>query len=104
MFQKDVAKLVGVCTDTVTNWEKNRSNPDLRALPGVVEFLGYDPRPADQFVANQLTHARQARGLTQRELAQILRVDPSTLSKWELGIREPQGLYFQRIRLFLDSL
>jgi len=42
--------------------------------------------------------------LTQRELAQILRVDPSTLSKWELGIREPQGLYFQRIRLFLDSL
>ena len=104
LFQKDVAKLVGVCTDTVTNWEKNRSNPDLRALPGVVEFLGYDPRPADQFVANQLTHARQARGLTQRELAQILRVDPSTLSKWELGIREPQGQYFQWIRLSLDSL
>ena len=46
LFQKDVAKLVGVCTDTVTNGEKNRSSPDLRALPGVVEFLGYDPRPA----------------------------------------------------------
>ena len=44
MFQKDVAELVGVCTDTVRNWEKNRSNPDLRALARVLEFLGYDPR------------------------------------------------------------
>ena len=28
LFQKDVAELVGVSTDTVTNWEKNRSEPE----------------------------------------------------------------------------
>ena len=104
LFQKEVAKLVNVCTDTVTNWEKNRSNPDLRTVPKVLDFLGYDPRPSDLSVAGELTRARQARGLSQRELARILRVDPSTLSKWELGIREPEGLYLQRVRLFLDSL
>ena len=103
-FQKDVAKLVGVCTDTVTNWEKNRSNPDLRALTGVLEFLGYDPRPSDQSVARQLTLTRQARGLSQRTLAQFLSIDPSTLSKWELGTREPHGLYLQRVKRFLESL
>ena len=37
-------------------------------------------------------------------ISQVLLVDPSTLSKWELGIREPQGQYFQWIRLSLDSL
>jgi len=104
LFQKDVAQLVGVCTDTVTNWEKNRSNPNLRVLPRVLEFLGYDPRETGESVADQLIRLRRSRGLSQRELAQIVRVDPSTLSKWELGIREPEGLYLQRVRLFLTSL
>jgi DNA-binding transcriptional regulator YiaG len=27
LFQKDVAKLIGVSTDTVTNWEKGRTKP-----------------------------------------------------------------------------
>ena len=104
MFQKDVAKLLGVCTDTVTNWEKNRSKPDLRALPNVIKFLGYDPRSADQSMASQLTSLRRARGLSQKELAKIMQIDPSTLSRWEQGKRTPQGLYLQQVRLILDSL
>ncbi|MCZ6704988.1 MAG: helix-turn-helix transcriptional regulator [Bacteroidetes bacterium] len=103
LFQKDVAQLVGVCTETVTNWEKNRSSPDLRVLPKVLEYLGYDPRMADESIGGRLVRSRQARGLSQRGVAHILGVDPSTLSKWELGTREPQGRYLQRVRLFLDS-
>ena len=103
LFQKDVARLMGVTTDTVTNWEKNRSNPDLRVLPRVLNFLGYDPCQTDESIGGQLVRARHSRGLTQRNLAQILRIDPSTLSKWELATREPQGLNLQRVKLFLDS-
>ena len=103
-MQRDVARIVGVCTNTATNWEKNRSSPELGAIPRVLKFLGYGPRQTDESIGGQLVRARLALGLSQRELAQVVRVDPSTLSKWELGIREPQGLYFQRIRLFLDSL
>ena len=104
LFQKDVAELAGVCTDTITNWEKNRSNPDLRALPRVLEFLGYDPRQTEDSIASQLVAIRQAHGLSQRTLAQFLSIDPSTLSKWELGTREPHGLYLQRVKRFLESL
>ena len=43
LFQKEVAELTGVCTNTVTNWEKNRSDPDLGARPRVLKLLGYDP-------------------------------------------------------------
>ena len=103
LFQKDVARLVGVSTYTVTNWEKNRSDPDLRALPAVLDFLGYDTRKVDESIGERIVQARQSRGLSQRELAQILSVDPSTLSKWELGTREPQGFYLHRVKRFLDS-
>ena len=99
-----MAKLVGVSTDTVTNWEKNRSNPDLRAVPAVLEFLGYDPRKVDESIGGQLVRARQARGLSQRELARTIGADPSTLSKWEQGKRTPQGPSIHRVRRFLDSL
>ena len=103
LFQKDVAQMVGVSTDTVTTWEKNRSNPDLWALPRVLKFLGYDPRETDESMGGQLVRARQALGMSQKELAHFLRVDPSTLSKWELGKRIPQGLNLVQVGLFLDS-
>lgn len=41
--QCDVAEVVGVTTSTVTNWESNRTSPDLRAVPKVIEFLSYEP-------------------------------------------------------------
>ena len=103
LFQKDVAELVGVCTDTVTNWEKNRSNPDLRARPNVIDFLGYDPRLSDQSMATQLTSLPRARGLSQKELAKIMQIDPSTLSKWEQGKRTLQGVLLEKIRRLIDG-
>lgn len=32
LFQRDVARFVGVATDTVTNWEKGRHQPNSRYL------------------------------------------------------------------------
>ncbi len=104
LFQKDVARIIGVTTDTVTNWEKNRVLPALRVLPRVLELLGYDPCQKDDSIAGQLTGARGSQGLSQKKLAEILLVNPCTPSKWEIGNRIPRGLYFQRVRLFLDSL
>jgi transcriptional regulator with XRE-family HTH domain len=103
LFQRDVARLVDVTTDTVRNWEKNRSNPDLRALPGVLEFLGYDPLETGQSIAKQLTAVRRARGLSQKEHARILKVDPNTLSRWEQVKRTPQGVLLEKIRHLIDS-
>jgi DNA-binding XRE family transcriptional regulator len=39
LFQKDVAKFVGVSTDTVTLWEKGRKEPSKRYLKRIEQFL-----------------------------------------------------------------
>jgi transcriptional regulator with XRE-family HTH domain len=94
---------IGVSTDTVTNWEKNRTNPDLRAVPGVLKFLGYDPRETPDSIATELSNFRHARGLTQKELANILNVDPSTLSSWEQSKRNPKGVLLERVWRFVQE-
>jgi len=43
LFQKEVTKTIGVTTDTITNWEKNRNQPMYRHYPRIIEFLGYCP-------------------------------------------------------------
>lgn len=39
LFQKDVAGIIGVSTDTVTNWEKGRTKPSLKNLNKIELFL-----------------------------------------------------------------
>lgn len=39
LFQKDVARIIGVSTDTVTYWEKGRVKPSKKNLPRIKQFL-----------------------------------------------------------------
>ena len=39
LYQKDVAKFVGVATDTVTLWEKGRTKPGRENLRKIQKFL-----------------------------------------------------------------
>ena len=39
LLQKDVARFVGVVTDTVTLWEKGRKEPSKRYLKRIEQFL-----------------------------------------------------------------
>jgi DNA-binding XRE family transcriptional regulator len=39
LFQEDVAKIIGVDVNTVTNWEKGRFKPCKECLGKVMEFL-----------------------------------------------------------------
>jgi len=41
--QTELAQKVGICAETVANWEHRRSIPDICRLPRIIEFLGYDP-------------------------------------------------------------
>jgi len=40
LFQKDVARLIGVSTNTITCWEKGRVEPSKRNLRKIRKFLG----------------------------------------------------------------
>ena len=43
LLQREVAEEIGVTESTIWNWEANRCSPQLRFVPEVVAFLGYDP-------------------------------------------------------------
>jgi DNA-binding XRE family transcriptional regulator len=67
---------IGVDKTTVCNWESNASLPAIRYIPAILQFLGYDPFPPAQTLAERLTTARKVLGLSQQKLALLVGVDP----------------------------
>jgi site-specific DNA recombinase len=103
MFQREVAEQLGVNKISVFNWETNTSTPEIRYMPAIIDFLGYDPLPQANTVAEQLVRQRTSLGLSQKESAERLGVDPGTLAKWERGDREPTGVFLARVKQFLGD-
>lgn len=91
LYQKDVARQLGVKTETVTSWERNYTAPKLSLIPWVITFLGYDP-VQDEIeslsLGERMVRARYPFGMTQKDLARRLGVDPGTLAHWEYGRRQ----------------
>ncbi len=83
--QKDLASRLGVSPWTLRLWEVGRTSPASRQWPGIIRFLGYDPNPEPESTAERLKAARRCLGCSQRELAQLLEVDPSAVRDWESG-------------------
>ena len=50
-----------------------------------------------------MVRRRTTLGLSQKEAAQCLRVDPGTLARWERGARQPGGVCLDRVMQFLDE-
>ncbi len=86
LLQKDVAQLVGVDETTVYNWERGYTRTPFRYMPRILEFLGYDPSPNEpKTLGEKLLKYRRDRGMTQKELARLIGIDPGTLSRLERG-------------------
>jgi transcriptional regulator with XRE-family HTH domain len=101
ILQRQVAEHTGVCEATITNWERNESRPLVQYIPGIVGFLGYDPSAPTTSLPERLIAARRAQGLTRREMAGRMGVDPSTLQDWESGLHKPSN---KKARLISDCL
>lgn len=50
-----------------------------RHWPAVIAFLGYDPSPEPQSFGERIQVARRRQGLSQKELAGSLGLDPVTV-------------------------
>ena len=100
--QKEAARRIGADQWTVINWEKGRTEPAVRFVPGVLAFLGFDPRCPGTTFGERLRRARHGQGLSQRRLAQILRVDEGTVRTWETGRHRPSARLFSRLVSLLD--
>ena len=86
LLQKEVARKIGVCENTVCNWENNQTEPSLRLIPRIIKFLGYVPsHKQPETFGDRLINARQMLGTSQEELAQKIDVDPSTIGRLKNG-------------------
>jgi len=83
--QEDVAEQIGVSEASIYNWERNVNSPQLHQLPSVIHFLGYNPLPAPESLAEKLLLSRKLLGITQKEMAKRLGIDPTTLARLERG-------------------
>ncbi|MDR3405065.1 MAG: helix-turn-helix transcriptional regulator [Chthoniobacter sp.] len=101
--QIDVATIIGCDEMTIVNWEKGHSLPRVNYLAGVVDFLGFDPFPKGDTMAHRLVNHRKALGITQKEFAKQLKVDPSTLARWERGERMPVGQFASKVENLVRS-
>lgn len=103
LLQREVGQRIGASVATVWLWESNRVEPELKWMPAILDFLGYDPTPAAQTLGQRLVRHRTRLGWTQRRLAQALRVDQTTLARWETGKRAPWGEYSERVAALLQE-
>ena len=69
--QKELAKMIGVTGNAVSNWENGRGRPDLNLIPELCEALHitmYDlfglKDPTEQYTAGEQMHIEQYRELT----------------------------------------
>jgi transcriptional regulator with XRE-family HTH domain len=85
LFQKDVAKIIGYCLQSIVNWENGWRSPHINHLGKVVQFLAYDPFTEGTTLAERLVSNLKARGMRQKDFALHLGIDPSTLASYEQG-------------------
>lgn len=104
LVQRKVAEQIGTTKETVYNWESNGNQPEIRFMPAISGFLGYNPLPPATNLAERLMRHRTSLGLSQKGTAERLGIDPSTLGRWECGEREPTGQFAVRVRRMLADV
>lgn len=103
LLQTDVARQLGVHVETYKNWERGVDAPMIRYHPKIIEFLGYDPVPEPESVADRVIMARRQLGLTQEALAKALLVDPVTVYRWEKALSVPAAEHVENLDKLLNK-
>ncbi len=104
LLQSEIAKLFGVSTDCITNWEYNRTTPQINYFPRIIQFLGYLPLEFDETnLSGRLKAYRFENGLSNRDLGKLIGVDGSTVLDWENGKSVPQTKQIAKLKTFFKQ-
>lgn len=101
--QRDVAERLGVCAESVRNWERGHTEPALASWPAVIDFLGVVPFPVGESLAERIRGWRTIHGVPRTELAALLGVDESTVWRWESGAATPEPRHRRRLESILHD-
>lgn len=105
LLQKDVANILGVTEDCITNWEKNRSFPQIQFMPYIIQFLGYLPFNFEMTtLSGKLKAYRHIKGISQKKLGTMLNVDGATINSWEQGASQPHQRTLNNVHTLFNEL
>ncbi len=103
LFQRQVAKQMGISVETLINWEKDRTVPAPAQFKPVIAFLGYDPSPSPSTLAERVQAQRRALGVTFDQLAQHLGWDVGTLTRYLNGTWSMPSIRQDALEEFLKA-
>jgi transcriptional regulator with XRE-family HTH domain len=102
LTQKQVAKeILKTSIQNVSSWEENRHSKSLRFRPRVISFIGYCPCDVSLPIGLKLRERRENFGLTVKELARLLNINPCTITAWKQGEHQPTQKSVRIIEGFL---
>ncbi len=101
LLQRTAAERLCVHIESLRNWERGVGLPSIRQIPKIIEFLGPGPEPQPETLARRPAYARRRLGLTPKDPADTLDVDPGTILRWEMAECVPQAKKLQRLRELL---
>ena len=70
---------------SILRWEKGLTNPPIRYLPAIYDFLGYAPFQPVQTLAGRIKAWRERLGMTQEQLGKFLGISEYQVWEWENG-------------------
>ena len=101
LLQKEVAKIIGISKVSIFNWENNRISPSIYFIPKIIKFLGYYPYDSKaKTLGEKIKTYRFILGLGQKQIANLLDIDVSTIGHWERGKNKPQKKYLEKLTKF----
>ncbi len=103
LTQAQAGQILGVSECCVTNWELGHTEPEVRYIPKIIEFIGYCSYDTTAEPIDRIEVIRRALGQTQEEFAHILGVDESSLASWVRREHKPGRHSLEIIRSFLTS-
>jgi DNA-binding transcriptional regulator YiaG len=87
---KEVIAQLGINRETLRGWELGLFEPLVKHYPGISALLGYFPFAIDESsLARKIKTYRFKKGLTQRQFADLLHTDTTTVWQWETRKRIP---------------
>ncbi|MBX3177708.1 MAG: helix-turn-helix domain-containing protein [Candidatus Hydrogenedentes bacterium] len=101
----DLARQLGIDPSTVTRYELKPDHlQDHLSISKIAQFLGHNPLPEPDSPKEYVRQARYLLGLSQRELANRLRVCTDLVSRWERNETCPTTRHLDRIEALLADL
>ncbi len=73
-------------------------------MPRILKFLGYIPFEMEtSSLGEKIKTYRRTHGLTQKALAKQLKIDPTTLARWEKGKGIPTKELLEKLNQFFTT-